>query len=56
MVKGQDHENEEVREKGSARIRNDLLTISSDDEVEKRKLETDDDFNTALWEVFGIRV
>ena len=46
---------EVFRDKGSARILEDQLTIFSDDKVEKRKLETDDDFNTALWEVFGIK-
>ena len=44
------------RENGSARILKDQLIISSDDIVEKRILETDDDFITALWEVFGIKV
>ena len=44
------------RDKGSACIVKDQLTISSDDKVEERKLETDDDFNDALWEVFGIKV
>ena len=44
------------KERGSARIINDQLTISSEDKVEKRKLEYDDVFNTALLEVFGIRV
>ena len=44
------------RDKGSAYIVKDQLTISSDDKVEERKLETDDDFNDALWEVFGIKV
>ena len=44
------------RENGSARIVKDQLTISSDEKVEKRILETDDDLNTALWEVFGIKV
>ena len=43
------------RENGSARIVKDQLTISSDEKVEKRILETDDDLNTALWEVFGIK-
>ena len=47
---------EMFKDKGTAYIRNDQLTISSDDKVEKRKLETDDDFNNALWEVFGIIV
>ena len=44
------------RDNGSARIINDQLTITTGNQVEKRKLETDDDFNTALWEVFGIKV
>lgn len=44
------------RENGSARIVKDQLTISSDEKVENRILETDDDLNTALWEVFGIKV
>lgn len=43
------------RDKGTAHIRKDQLIISSDDKVEKRKLETDDDFKTALREIFGIR-
>lgn len=43
------------RDNGSARIINDQLTITSGDKVEKRKLETDEDFNTALREVFGIK-
>jgi N-hydroxyarylamine O-acetyltransferase len=43
------------RDKGTASIRNNQLTLSSDDKVEKRILETEDDFNTALWEVFGIK-
>ena len=42
------------RENGSARIIKDKLVISSDDKVEERTLETDDDLNTALREVFGI--
>ena len=46
---------EMFRDKGTAYIRNNQLTISSDDKVEKRQLETNDDFNTALWEVFGIK-
>ena len=44
------------KDKGTAYIRNNQLAISSDDKVEKRILETEDDFNTALWEVFGIKV
>ena len=44
------------RDKGSACIVKDRLKISSGDKVEERKLETDDDFNAALWEVFGIKV
>ena len=32
------------------------LRISSDDRAEERILETDDDLNTALWEVFGIKI
>ena len=44
------------RENGSARMIKNQLTISSDDKVEKRTLNTDDDFKTALWEVFGIKV
>lgn len=44
------------REKGSANIVNNQLTIFSNDKVEKRQLETDDDLNTVLWEVFGIKV
>ena len=44
------------RDNGSARIIDDQLTIATGDQVEKRKLETDDDFSTALWEVFGVKV
>ena len=44
------------RDNGSARILKDRLIISSGDKVEERKLETDEDFNAALWEVFGIEV
>lgn len=47
---------EMFRDKGSARIAKDQLTISSDDKVEKRRLETEDDLNTALWKEFGIKV
>ena len=47
---------EMFKDKGIACILKDRLTISSDDKVEKRRLETDDEFNTALWEVFGIKV
>jgi len=43
------------RENGSARMIKNQLTISSDDKVEKRTLDTDDDLRTALWEVFGIK-
>lgn len=43
------------KDKGIACILRDRLTISSDDKVEKRRLETDDELNTALWEVFGIK-
>ena len=46
---------EMFRDKGTARIRNDQLTISSDDKVEKRVLESDNDLNTVLWEIFGIK-
>ena len=44
------------RDKGSACIVKDQLTIFADDKVEKRKIETDDELNTALREVFGIKV
>ena len=44
------------RDNGFAHIVNNQLIISSGGKVEKRALETDDDFNTALWEVFGIKV
>ena len=44
-----------LRDNGTARIVKDQLTISSDGKVDNRKLETDEDFRTALWEVFGIR-
>ena len=44
------------RDKGSACIVKGQLTISSNDKVEKRQLETDDDLNTVLWEVFGIKI
>ena len=47
---------EMLRDKGTAYIRNNQLTIYADDKVEKRQLETDEDFNNALWEVFGIKV
>lgn len=43
------------RENGSASIVKDHLTISSGDKVEERKLETEDELRTVLWEVFGIR-
>ena len=47
---------EMMRDQGTAYIRNNQLTIYSEDKVEKRQLETDEDLNTALWEVFGIKV
>lgn len=47
---------EMFKEKGIARILKNLLTVSSDDKVEKRLLETADEFNTALREIFGIKV
>ena len=43
------------RDEGSAHIVKNQLTISSNDKVEKRIIETDDVFNTVLWEVFGIK-
>ena len=43
------------RDNGSARILKDQLTIASGDRVEKRTIETDEDRNTVLWEVFGIK-
>ncbi len=43
------------RENGTAHILKDRLSISTDDKVEERKLENDDDLNTVLWEEFGIR-
>lgn len=43
------------RDNGSARIRKDQLTITSGDRVEKRIIETDEDLNAVLWEVFGIK-
>lgn len=46
---------EMFKENGTARIFKDQLTIFSNDKAEKRQLETDDDLNTALWEVFGIK-
>jgi len=36
-------------------IRKDQLTITSGNKVEKRTIETDEDLNTVLWEVFGIK-
>ena len=42
------------RDKGSAHILRDCLTISSDDKTEKRKLQTDEDFISVLSEMFGI--
>ena len=47
---------ETFRDKGTASVLKNRLTISSDDKVEKRLLENDDDFKTVLWEVFGIKV
>ena len=47
---------EMFKDNGTACILKDRLTISSDDKVEKRRLETDDERNTALWEVFGIKI
>ena len=44
------------KENGTASVLKNLLTIFLDDKAEKRLLETDDDLNTALWEVFGIKV
>ena len=44
------------KDNGSAYIAKDQFTISSYDKIGKRKLETDDELNTALWEVFGIKV
>ena len=46
---------ETFRDKGTASVLKNRLTISSDDKVEKRLLENDDDFKTVLWEVFGIK-
>ena len=43
------------KDKGSVSIIKNQLTISSEDKVEKRKIESEDDFKTTLWEVFGIR-
>ena len=42
------------RENGTASIVKNQLKITSGDKAEERELETDEDFNTALWEVFGI--
>jgi len=36
-------------------IRKDQFTITSGNKVEKRTIETDEDLNTVLWEVFGIK-
>ena len=47
---------EMFKEKGTACILKNRLTVTSADKVEKRLLETDDEFNTALWEIFGIKV
>ncbi|MBR0381014.1 MAG: arylamine N-acetyltransferase [Eubacterium sp.] len=47
---------EMFKEKGIACILKNRLTVSSDDKVEKRLLETEDEFNTAIREIFGIRV
>ena len=46
---------EMFKDKGIACILKDRLTISSDDRIEKRRLETDDEFNTALREIIGIK-
>ncbi len=43
-------------DRGTASILKNKLRISSDDRIEERILETDDDLKTALWEVFGIKV
>ena len=42
------------RENGRAQIVNDQFSIMSGDIVEKRTIETIDDFNVALSDVFGI--
>ena len=47
---------EMFKDKGSAQIVQDRLTIVSENKLEERQLETVDDLNTALWEVFGIKV
>ena len=44
-----------LRDNGSARIVKDKLTISSGDKVEERRIETEDDLITVLWEIFGIK-
>jgi len=44
------------RDNGSAYIVKDQLTISSDDKVENKQLGSDDELNTVLWEVFGIKI
>ena len=46
---------EMFKEKGIACILKNRFTVSSDDKVEKRLLETDDEFNTALREIIGIK-
>ena len=43
------------KENGAAQIVNDRLTIRSGDTVKENKIETADDFNNALGEIFGIR-
>ncbi len=43
-------------DKGSVSILKKRLTIFSDGRAEERILETDDDLEAALWEVFGIKV
>ena len=42
-------------EDGTAQIVDDVLTMTSGNKEEKRKLKTADEFNRALWEIFGIR-
>lgn len=47
---------EMFKDKGTARILKDQLTISFNAKTEKKQLKTNDDLNTALREVFGITI
>ncbi len=47
---------EMFKDEGSVYIVKDRLIIHSGGMTEERKIETEDDLNAALWEVFGIKV